>query len=698
MSDIAIRASRLAKSYKLYDAPRFRLLDILGFNRAANAGVRLHHALAEISFEIRRGEKVAIIGRNGAGKSTLLKLVTKVITPTSGTLEVNGETRALLSLGTGFHPEFTGRENANAYLASLGFTGAELKRLVEEAIAFAELEDYADQPIKTYSTGMGMRLMFAAATMMKPDLLVIDEVLGVGDAYFQQKSFQHISAICAARQTTLLLVTHDIYNAAQLCDRMIWIDRGRMLIDADPATVIRAYQDSIREQEERRLRAKALGRQHGEAAGTTRILLDVQSQSNQAPPAPLHISRVSLLVRGVQIASAPLGEHAFDGDDTARLVADGSNWGEAEQFEGRLARALKDHGSPFHKVSAAFDVPLREGDSDSLSARLEYWCRDDFPFHVKLHSEAFERDLGILPILPAQWMDASPGDAVPVPPIDAAEATALPPSASGDVSVEPAASLVVENGATVQDVPESTSVAEVVCDVEPTQQESVTVPETVAVTPDIPIPAPPQPDDNAAADAEPVPPPAVEPPDEPDPTPSNEAAPAAEVTDVRAMSPSLNLTGIYGTGDIELRALRILDSRGRERHVYEAKEPVSFALDYRIRRHTMKERLHVVLAFKRDGVTDVMRLFTDKVLFDGEAKPEGTLVAHCPRLPLGLGRCEITVLVAHEGYYDAYQTVFFSMNPGVYAARTAMTEIIVEGTSQLYSGTGAVVDAQWSLT
>ena len=258
MSEIAVRAERLTKSYRLYDAPKHRLMDMLGLSGRAQKGVREHRALSEISFTIGRGEKVAIIGRNGAGKSTLLKLVTKVITPTSGELDISGETRALLSLGTGFHPEFTGRQNASAYLASLGFAGAERDRMVEDAIAFAELDDFADQPLKTYSTGMGMRLMFASATMFSPDLLVIDEVLGVGDAYFQQKSYQHIGEICRAKQTTLLLVTHDIYSAAQICDRMMWIDKGRLLIDAAPETVLRAYQDSIREQEERRLRAKAL--------------------------------------------------------------------------------------------------------------------------------------------------------------------------------------------------------------------------------------------------------------------------------------------------------------------------------------------------------------------------------------------------------------------------------------------------------
>jgi len=598
MNEIVIRAERLSKSYKLYDAPRHRLMDILGLGGKAAAGIKQHHALSDVSFTITKGEKVAIIGRNGAGKSTLLKLVTRVIAPSSGVLDVKGETRALLSLGTGFHPEFTGRENVRAYLASLGFAGEPLKAMIEDAIAFAELDDYADQPIKTYSTGMGMRLMFAAATMIKPDLLVVDEVLGVGDAYFQQKSFQHISSICSARQTTLLLVTHDIYNAAALCDRMIWIDRGRLLIDADPSTVVRAYQDSIREQEERRLRAKVLNQGKAEGgANTRRVLVDLQSVGNRSPSAPLHVSRVSLTVGGVQIATAPLGDNAFDGDGTAHLVREGSNWGEAAQFEGRQARQMRDHGSPFHKATVAFDVPLKPRDLSQLGVRIEAWSAAPSPFSVRLHGDGLERDLGALELVEGAW-------------------------SLSDLTSRPA-------------------------------------------------------DEDAAPIA-------------------TEQADTA-TSGARQISASLNTSGIYGAGDIEVTDLRLMDGKGTERHVFEAGETVTFALDYRIRRRDLNERAQIVLAFKRDGVTDVARLYTDTLTFDGAGQPRGTMVAHCARLPFGIGRYEITVLIAREGYYDENQAVFFSLNPGVYFARSNMSEMIIEGTQQLYSATGAVIDADWSL-
>src|SRR5207245_8841741 len=192
-----------------------------------------HSALDGVSVEVRRGEKVAVIGRNGAGKSTFLKLVTKVIQPTAGSLEVRGDVHALLQIGTGFHPDFTGRQNVNAYLAQLGVTGADASRRCADAIAFAELEEYIDQPVKTYSTGMAVRLMFSASTAISPDLLVLDEILGVGDAYFAQKSYERMRDLCERNRTTLLLVTHDIYSAVKMCGRLVWSDRGRVLIDGD---------------------------------------------------------------------------------------------------------------------------------------------------------------------------------------------------------------------------------------------------------------------------------------------------------------------------------------------------------------------------------------------------------------------------------------------------------------------------------
>jgi len=201
-------------------------------------------------------------------RSTFLKLVTNVIQPTSGSLRVVGDVHALLQIGTGFHPDFTGRENVRAYLAQLGVSGAEANQRCDDAIAFAELEEYIDQPVKVYSTGMAMRLMFAASTAITPDLLVLDEVLGVGDAYFAQKSYERMRELCERNGSTLLLVTHDIYSATRMCDRVIWLDRGVVAMDGAAADVVKAYAESIRGQEERRLRLKK--QSHGFSTATER--------------------------------------------------------------------------------------------------------------------------------------------------------------------------------------------------------------------------------------------------------------------------------------------------------------------------------------------------------------------------------------------------------------------------------------------
>ncbi len=312
MTDLAIRTQNLRKVYRLYTRPRYRVLDVFGLLRRSAGCYTEHVALTDVNLEIRRGEKVALIGRNGAGKSTFLKLATRVTEPTAGKIEVAGQTHALLQIGTGFHPDFTGRENVIAYLAHLGVTGKEAQRRLGEIVEFAELEEYIDQPVKTYSTGMGTRLMFATSTVISPDILVLDEVLGVGDAYFARKSYERIRELCDKHDTTVLLVSHDVYSAAKICERMIWIDRGRVVMDAASSTIMTAYEDSVREQEESRLRQRKLESLRGAgaasaAAGVEHILVEIKGQHNRPQPCPAYFSKISLLVDGQRIDSLPLG-------------------------------------------------------------------------------------------------------------------------------------------------------------------------------------------------------------------------------------------------------------------------------------------------------------------------------------------------------------------------------------------------------
>ena len=380
MSDVVIRAQGLTKVYKLFAKPQYRLLDMLGLLRPGSKFYREHMALAGVDLEVRRGEKVAIIGRNGAGKSTLLKLVTRVTEPTSGTLEVTGATQALLEIGSGFHPDFTGRENVYSYLSYLGISGAEADRKVAEIVNFAEIEQYIDQPVKTYSTGMGVRLMFSAATAISPDILVIDEVLGVGDAYFAQKSFERIEALCRNRGTTLLLVTHDMYSAMRICERTVWIDKGVIVMDTGSESAIHRYEASIRDQQEQRLRALRLKNleenlRHRTDAKNARVLYgQIRCVGNAPLDGEMPIRRISLMRDGRAVASVTPGEE--DRNETLSLILDEGegNWGNSVEIDGKRVRLLRPSGSIYHRAPFAIlsDEACAAVENGSLTAAIEY--------------------------------------------------------------------------------------------------------------------------------------------------------------------------------------------------------------------------------------------------------------------------------------------------------------------------------------
>ncbi|EPR37137.1 ABC transporter related protein [Desulfovibrio sp. X2] len=378
-TDVAIRAENLSKVYKLYSSPFQLLVDKLGLGRFLRQAPGQHAALNSVSLDIRRGEKVAIIGRNGAGKSTFLKLVSGVSEPSSGTLDVNGKIHALLSIGSGFHQDFTGRQNVYAYLANQGVAGKEADSMVEEIIEFAEIEDYIDQPLRTYSTGMGVRLMFAASTVVVPDILILDEVLGVGDAYFAQKSYDRMQDMARKQGTTLLMVTHDIYSAIRLCERVVWIDRGRVIMDGKSKEVVAAYENSVKLQEEERLRIKSLRKKvapaplspggtaatQGPLSGPT-VLVEIKPGNGMYFEAPFALSEVALFAGEERIAVW----EADAAEAEQALIAEGSQWGGLVEENGVRAVRVKDHGNIFQKAALALslesgsvpsDTPLRLG-------------------------------------------------------------------------------------------------------------------------------------------------------------------------------------------------------------------------------------------------------------------------------------------------------------------------------------------------
>lgn len=247
-NDVAISVKRLTKTYKLYRRGHYRLLDFLGFRVGdVHRYFNEHWALREVTFDVGRGSTVGIIGRNGAGKSTLLRLLAGTIAPSRGEIMVNGRVSALLELGTGFHPDLTGHENIYASGLYLGLDRHAMDALYEEIVAFAELGEFLYQPVRTYSTGMYMRLAFSVATCVPADIQVIDEVLGVGDLYFFRKCLQRFSRLKEEGRTTVL-VSHDLGTVLRLCSRCLWIDQGKVVGDGTPLEVVTAYLLSVHEE------------------------------------------------------------------------------------------------------------------------------------------------------------------------------------------------------------------------------------------------------------------------------------------------------------------------------------------------------------------------------------------------------------------------------------------------------------------
>ncbi|MBI2325263.1 MAG: ABC transporter ATP-binding protein [Chloroflexi bacterium] len=255
MSGPAIRAEHVSKTYILRREARRTLKEVV---LRQYAPAELVEALNEVSFDVQRGEAFGVVGSNGSGKSTLLKLIAGTAKPTSGTLDVSGRVSALLELGAGFHPDFTGRENAYLNGSLLGLSRKRMDAAMPAVEAFADIDRFFDAPVKTYSSGMYARLGFAVAVHLDPDLLLVDEVLAVGDEYFQHKCFAKIADF-RREGRTIVLVSHDLGAVARLCERAMWLDAGRVASLGTVRDVVNAYQRTVgeREQRERAARGEA---------------------------------------------------------------------------------------------------------------------------------------------------------------------------------------------------------------------------------------------------------------------------------------------------------------------------------------------------------------------------------------------------------------------------------------------------------
>ncbi|MBI1393451.1 MAG: ATP-binding cassette domain-containing protein [Alphaproteobacteria bacterium] len=597
--DYLIHTRGLTKTYRMHKRPSARLASLFSRDKASSELVpgEVFHALRGIDLDIRRGEKVAIIGRNGAGKSTLLKIITGVIKPTTGTIDVRGKSHALLSLGAGFHPDFTGRENAEAFLAHMGIGGRQAEALLADAVAFAEIEEHIDQPLKTYSTGMQARLMFAVSTALNPELLVIDEVLGVGDAYFQNKSFERIREMCASGNTTLLLVSHDIYSAAKLANRIVWIEKGRVMGDGDPVDTIKAYENSIRLQEDARQKQKLaldFRRQASDRKSMLPAFIEIRARGNEPAKSPVYFADAGLFMPDGKSVEFPI----FKNDGSA-LTSSGSAvsvqllphlpWGPVQEVDGTPARPWNNFGAVEHKAGFAI-FPLSEAGLAQL---------DSATLYLKLRSNDF--------------VDA---DAVYIAP-DGSERILH------RILLDPnefhAFELPLKVGS-----PATSHVL------------------TVA---------------------------------------SHEAG------------------GRQGSGRCVIADCDIRDGTGETSFLLQHGQPVTVSITLDVVDPDLNEQIQVLFAFRRNGIEDVARTICRDISIAPASPKRFQANARFDHFPLGPATYTLTVLVAREGYYENHSGLFFAINPDVYDSRRDILQFeVVDRTSLASQGTGAILNANWSVS
>jgi lipopolysaccharide transport system ATP-binding protein len=344
---------------------------------------------------------MGILGRNGAGKSTLLKIVCGNLQPTEGTVRVHGKIQALLELGTGFHPDFTGRENVLAFLAYQGVTGKEARSRAEEACEFSELEDFLDLPVKTYSSGMYARLAFSAATCIEPEVLVIDEVLGAGDAYFAGKCFERMKQL-TSQGATVLFVSHDLASVQLLCDHAVWIDSGRVVAQGDCLEVSRRYLAEVRREEEERLRAvnrKLRKRSSGSLQRSEELheLLLFHFVADSIHPLEEHIFfRLTLKEDNEILREIVVGDAMDNEPSRGTFIHDEPglmDWSEPRSLGGRRARAYCNCGGRYAHAPFQFAIPVgKTTEGSSLCLEVEYLDSSREPVHLEVYSnDAYHR-------------------------------------------------------------------------------------------------------------------------------------------------------------------------------------------------------------------------------------------------------------------------------------------------------------------
>ena len=245
MNDNAITVDHVSKLYKLYDKPSDRFKEAMGLTKKKL--YREHYALRDVSFHVKRGESIGIIGTNGSGKSTMLKIITGVLNPTEGQVNVNGRISALLELGAGFNGEYSGIENVYLNGTMNGFSREEIDARMDDILRFADIGEFVNQPVKTYSSGMFVRLAFALAINVEPEILIVDEALSVGDVFFQAKCYRRMEEI-RKNGTTILMVTHDMGSIIKYCDKVVLLNKGEFIAEGQPGHMVDLYKKILANQ------------------------------------------------------------------------------------------------------------------------------------------------------------------------------------------------------------------------------------------------------------------------------------------------------------------------------------------------------------------------------------------------------------------------------------------------------------------
>ncbi|CAN7550064.1 ABC transporter ATP-binding protein [Polaromonas sp. LjRoot131] len=325
-SDVAISVNHLAKTYRIFGHPGDRIKQAFTLGR-----IRFHReftALKDVSFDIKKGETVGIIGRNGSGKSTLLQLICGILNPSAGSVKINGRISALLELGAGFNPEFTGRENVYFQGAVMGLKRTEIDERFDQIAAFADIGEFIDQPVRIYSSGMFVRLAFAVAVNVDPDVLIVDEALAVGDMEFQERSITRMRSL-QSTGTTILLVTHSMPAVRNFCQRAIWLDSGKVIQSGDAPTVCAAYQahtnQDVRRKNQSREDSHALleGNQDGQRSGRNKIIAIAKAavENERLEVGGSLVLRFSLQFPGSAAAPAEFGLGVLIHNDQGKLIA-----------------------------------------------------------------------------------------------------------------------------------------------------------------------------------------------------------------------------------------------------------------------------------------------------------------------------------------------------------------------------------------